>query len=54
MEAVRIRVTPDGKSPKYELMIDGNKARDLSWIEVLELATQATSALRYIERPSTR
>lgn len=47
-DRVRIRVTMNGKTPEYELMVDQLKVADLSWIEVLELSMQADSSLRWV------
>ncbi|WP_157038004.1 MULTISPECIES: hypothetical protein [Chelativorans] len=47
---VHIRVSMEGNQPKWELMHDGLKITELSFIEVLELAMQATSSLRWIPR----
>jgi hypothetical protein len=49
---VRVSLLEDGKTPKRELMIDGVKAAELSYIDTLELAMQATSSLRYEKRES--
>jgi len=49
-EKVHIRVTMEGNKPKWELMFDGMKITELSYIEVLELSIQATSSLRWVPR----
>lgn len=49
MDRVRIRVSLTGKEPAYELMVEGRKVADLSWIEVLELSVQSTSTLRWVK-----
>lgn len=43
---VRVTMQNDGKTPLYELVADQMKVCELSYIEVLELAMQATSSLR--------
>lgn len=47
MEKVRIRVTLEGKEPQYDLCVDGYKILDLGYLDVLNLALNATSALRW-------
>lgn len=47
---VYIRVLMDGNTPRWELMCEGLKVTELSFIEVLELSMQATSSLRWIPR----
>lgn len=49
-DRIYIRVTMEGDKPKWELMFDGMKITELSYIEVLELSIQATSSLRWIPR----
>lgn len=44
---VRVSLDQDGKTPVRELMADGLKVAELSYIEALELAMQITSSLRY-------
>lgn len=46
-EPVRIRVTREGNSARYDLCVDGFKVRDLDYLDVLNLALNATSALRW-------
>lgn len=45
--AIRVTVGPDGKIIQRELMVDGMKVCELSYVEVLEFAMQAVSSLRY-------
>lgn len=40
----------DGKTPKRELMLDGYKIADLSFVDVIEFVMQATSSLRFEKR----
>lgn len=47
---IRVCIGSDGKSVTRELMYDGVKIADISFIETLELSMNCTSALRY-ERP---
>lgn len=49
-DRIYIRVTMEGDKPKWDLMIDGRKETEMSFIEVLELAVQATSSLRWVSR----
>lgn len=37
----------DGKTPIYELVVNGEKQCDLSPVEMIELSMQITSALRF-------
>ena len=46
-EPVRIRVTRDGNTAHYDLCVDGFKVKDLDYLDVLNLALSATSALRW-------
>lgn len=47
---IRVTMGTDGRTPDYELMVEGVKICELTFIEVLEFATQATSALRWYPR----
>ena len=49
MQRMTIRVTlaKDGKTPVRELMLDGMKVGDISYVELVEFIMQATSSLRY-------
>lgn len=47
---VRVALDTDGKTPIRELVVDGLKISDLSYIEALELAMQIVSTLRYEQR----
>lgn len=51
-DRIHVRVTIDetGKAPVYELMCDGHKVTDMSWTEVMGLAMQAVSSLRWLPR----
>lgn len=51
MSELRIRVSlgEDGRSPSWELLVDGLKICDLTYIELVEHAIQATSSLRWIK-----
>jgi hypothetical protein len=51
---VRVSMGEDGKQPQRELMCDGLKVCDLSYVETLELAMQATSSLRWEVKPPSR
>ena len=44
---VRVTVGPDGRVINWELMVDGLKICDLSYLETLQMAMQATSSLRW-------
>lgn len=50
--AIRVTMGKDGKQPLRELMLDGFKIADLSYVEVIEFVMQATSSLRF-ERVSS-
>ena len=45
--AIRVTLAKDGKTPVRELMFDGMKVGDISYIELVEFIMQATSSLRY-------
>ena len=45
-----IRVTLNGKEPVYEMMYGNEKLGDMTFVDVLELAMQATSSLRWIRK----
>jgi hypothetical protein len=47
---VRVVMSEDGKTPDYQLMSEGYKICDLTYMEVMELALNATSALRWWPR----
>lgn len=47
---IRVTMGKDGKSPQRELMLDGYKLADLSYIDTLEFVLQATSSLRFERR----
>lgn len=46
-DPVKIRVTREGNSAKYDLTYQGHKVCDLGYLDVLNLALNATSALRW-------
>lgn len=50
---IRVTMLPDGKTTQRELIVDGNKVADISYVETLELSMNATSSLRY-DGPMTR
>lgn len=45
--AIRVTLEKDGKTPKRELLVDGLKICEVSYVEVLEAAMQFVSSLRY-------
>jgi len=45
--AIRVSLAKDGKTPVRELMVDGLKVTDISYVELIEFIMQATSSLRY-------
>lgn len=49
-DKIRIRTSlgDDGKSPTWELLVNGLKVCDLTYTELLEHCLQATSSLRWI------
>lgn len=49
---IRVTMGKDGKSPERELMLDGLKIADLSFVETIEFIMQASSSLRF-ERPAS-
>lgn len=56
IERLRVRVTlnpEDGRTACRELMLDGVKIADLSYVDVIEFIMQASSSLRW-ELPTTR
>lgn len=50
---IRVTLMPDGKTAHRELFVDGERITDISYVETLELAMNATSSLRY-DGPMTR
>lgn len=48
--AIRVTMGANGKQPQRELMLDGMKIADLSFIETVEFVMQATSSLRFERR----
>jgi hypothetical protein len=48
--AIRVTMGSDGKQPQRELMLDGFKIADLSYVETIEFVMQATSSLRFERR----
>lgn len=51
--AIRVTMGTDGKQPQRELMLDGLKIADLSFVETIEFIMQASSSLRF-ERQSAK
>jgi len=45
--AIRVTLEPDGKTPKRELMFNGYKVGDVSYVDLIEFIMQATSSLRF-------
>ena len=45
--AIRVTLEPDGKTPKRELLYDGFKVGDVSYVDLIEFIMQATSSLRF-------
>lgn len=44
---IRVSLAKDGKTPVRELVVDGLKVGELSYVETIELIMQSTSSLRY-------
>ncbi len=44
---VRVCMGEDGKTPERELVVNGLKVADLSYVEALEFAMQIVSSLRF-------
>lgn len=44
---VRVTVGEDGKTAKRELILDGVKIADVSYLDVISFIMQATSSLRW-------
>jgi len=44
---VRVSIGPDGKTVERELILNGVKIADVSYVELIEFIMQATSALRW-------
>lgn len=47
MNGFHIRVTKDGKDVRFEMMDGDTKVRDVSFVEIIEMVMQFTSALRW-------
>lgn len=47
-EPVKIRAVTTGPEPRWELVVDGVKVRNLSYLEVHELVVSGVSSLRYL------
>jgi hypothetical protein len=45
--AIRVTLGPDGKTPVRELMFNGHKIGEISYVELIEFLMQAASSLRY-------
>lgn len=52
-DKVRVRVWKEGRETKRELVVDETPICELSFIDTLKLAMQATSTLRYEDRDAT-
>lgn len=44
---IRVSLAEDGKTPVRELMVEGRKISEVSYVELVEFIMQATSSLRY-------
>jgi hypothetical protein len=44
---IRVSLAKDGKTPVRELMYDGLKVGEISYVELIDFIMQATSSLRY-------
>lgn len=44
---VRVSLAEDGKTPIREVIFDGEKIGEVSFIDLVEFLTQAPSTLRY-------
>ncbi|MBZ9873059.1 hypothetical protein LB542_19620 [Mesorhizobium sp. BR1-1-9] len=44
---IRVTLEKDGKTPKRELLYDGLKVGDISYVELVDFIMQATSSLRF-------
>lgn len=44
---VRVSLAEDGKSPIREIMVDGQKVGEISYVEVIEALMQMASSLRF-------
>lgn len=44
---IRVSLAKDGKTPVRELMYEGQKIGDVSYVDLIEFVMQATSSLRY-------
>jgi hypothetical protein len=45
--AIRVTLEPDGKTPRRELLVDGLKICDVSYVELIDFVMQAASSLRF-------
>ena len=45
--AIRVSLAEDGKTPVREVMYEGRKIGEVSYVETIEFVMQATSSLRY-------
>lgn len=45
--AIRVTLGKDGRTPVRELLFDGLKVGEVSYVELIEFVMQATSSLRY-------
>lgn len=46
--AIRVSLGADGKTPQWELMHEGIKVCDLTFIELVEHSVQTASSVRWI------
>lgn len=44
---IRVSLAEDGKTPVRELMHDGRKVGEISYVDLIEFIMQATSSLRF-------
>jgi hypothetical protein len=45
--AIRVTLGQDGRTPVRELMFNGHKVGDISYVELVDFIMQATSSLRF-------
>lgn len=44
---IRVTLAPDGKTPVREIIYEGRKIGEISYVETIEAAMQFVSSLRY-------
>lgn len=44
---VRVSLAEDGRTPVREIIFDGHKVGDVSYVDLIEFIMQATSSLRF-------